>query len=35
MSNDRALVLVRLIREAVFRIRLARIFARIPGGSWR
>lgn len=35
LVNERNAVLARIIREAAARIRRARIFAAIPGGSWR
>jgi len=35
LVNERNAVLAHIIREAAARIRLARIFSKIPGGSWR
>lgn len=32
---ERALTLARIVREAAARIRIARIFAAVPGGGWR
>ncbi len=34
-ANERAATLARIVREARARIIHARIFAAIPGGSWR
>lgn len=34
-ARERAILLARVVREAQARIRLARIFAAIPGGTWR
>jgi hypothetical protein len=35
LVNERNAVLARIVREAAARIRLARIFSAIPGGTWR
>jgi len=35
LVNERNSVIAHIIREAAARIRLARIFSKIPGGSWR
>lgn len=34
-ANERATRLAWLVREAAARIRLASIFAAVPGGTWR